>query len=131
MDWAKAKFVDRVLHSVWLDPDEVRERYDLRKIASAQRPVSARLLSDWQQVAPGSDAAVIAFDFRVTGNAKRKLVRRLNSEGRLLRRRGGLTCRFSLSLKLLDDYALAYAVIARECGGELLHWRVVPSPLAD
>ncbi len=67
MDWAKAKYVDRLLNSLWLRPDTVRTRYDLRKIASAQRPVSAQLLSDWQQVAPGSDAAVIAFDFRVTG----------------------------------------------------------------
>lgn len=129
MDWASATFFDRILHSLWLDPDEVRVKFDLDKISQAQLPISAQLLADWQVIAPGADAAVAEFDFRAAGNAKRKLIRRLH--GLIHRRRGGLTCRSSLSLKWLNDYALAYHVVAQGCGGALLGWRFLKSPLPD
>jgi hypothetical protein len=129
VDWTAATFFDRVIHGLWLEPDDVRAKYDLAAIASAHRPLNDAFVKEWRHLAPGSDATVIEFDFRATGNAKRKLLRRLN--GHVLKRRGGFKVRSATSLSLLDDYALAYDIIARECGGALLRWGLVPSPISD
>ena len=129
VDWAAATFLDRVIHGLWLDPDAVRAKFDLEAIGKHQRPMNEALIADWRKIAPGSDAAVIEFDFRATGNAKRKLLRRL--DGHISRSRGGLTHRSSMSLKWLGDYALAYDIVAQECGGTLIAWRTVRSPLFD
>ena len=129
MDWATATFFDRVVHGLWLDPDDVRGRFDVKAIANDHLPLNDSLVKEWHQIAPGSDATVIEFNFRATGNAKRKLLRRLS--GHVLKRRGGLVLRSATSLKWLADYALAYDIVARECGGTLLEWGFVPSPLRE
>lgn len=129
MDWTTATFFERVIHGLWLDPDDVRARFDLDAIANDHRPLNESLLKAWQQVAPGSDATVVEFDFRATGNVKRKLLRRL--QGHVTKQRGGLKLRSATSLKWLADYALAYDIVARECGGTLVGWRFLPSPLPE
>ena len=129
MDWAAATFFDRVIHGLWLDPVEVRANIDVDAIRNHQRPHNEALVTDWRRIAPGSDAAVIEFNFHAAGKAKRKLLRRLN--GHILKRRGGFRVRSAMSLRWLDDYALAYDIVARGCGGTLLGWTVVPSPLHE
>ena len=98
-------------------------------IAADQLPLIERLVEDWRRIAPGSDATVMEFDFQATGNAKRKLLRRL--VGHVVTRRGGLTLRSAEQLKWLPDFALAYDIVARECGGELLGWRYLASPIPE
>ncbi len=129
MDWATATFLDRLLHGLWLDTEDVRVRYDLASIAADQLPVIERILAEWRRIAPGSDATVMEFDFQATGNAKKKLLRRLS--GHVVTRRGGLTLRSATQLKWLPDYALAYGIVARECGGELLGLRFLASPIPE
>ncbi|MCI3135518.1 hypothetical protein [Phenylobacterium aquaticum] len=129
MDWAEATFFDRVIYDLWLDPKDVRARFDLAAIASLHRPLNEALARDWRDIAPGADAAVVEFEFRATGNAKRKMLRRL--DGHVLKHSGGLRLRSSMSLEWLDDYVLAYEIVARECGGKLVGWRYVKSPLPD
>lgn len=129
VDWATAKFFDRLVHGLWLDTDDVQARYDVNAIASDHLPLNEILIKDWRQIAPGSDAAVIEFNFRAAGNAKRKLLRRL--QGHVSKRRGGLRLRSAMSLKWLADYALAYDIVARECGGALLSWTILPSPIPE
>ena len=127
MDWTAATFFERVIHGLWLDADDVRARYDLAAITNDHRPLNDAVVKGWRQLAPGSDATLIEFDFRATGNAKRKLLRRL--QGHVLKRRGGIRVRSAMPLKWLDDYALAYDIVARECGRALLGWGFVPSPM--
>ena len=129
MDRATATFFDRVVHGLWLDPDDVRVRYDLRAIENNHRLLNDRLVKEWQEIAPGSDATVVEFDFRASGKSKEKLLRRM--DWRVFKRRGGFTIRSATSLRWLPDYALAYDIVARECGGALLRWRFVPSPIGD
>ena len=120
-------FFEQVAHGLWLDPDAVRARYDVDEISKRQRPMTNALIIGWNNIAPNSDAAVVEFDFRAIGNAKRKLLRRV--DGYVSKYRGGFSSRKALSLKRLADYALAYDIVARECGGELVAWRYLPSPL--
>jgi hypothetical protein len=129
VDWATATFFDQVVHGLWLDPDDVRARFDVNAIANGHLSLNDRLVKEWREIAPSSDATVIEFNFRAAGSAKRKLMRRLN--GHVLKRRGGLRLRSATPLKWLADYALAYDIVARECGGALLGWGFVPSPLCE
>lgn len=129
VDWAAATFLDHVLHSLWLDPECVCIKFDLGAIAKRHAPFNEALVASWQAVAPGSDAAVIEFDFRASGGAKRKLLRRLN--GHVIQRRGGFKLRSATSLKWLPDYAIAYEIAAHECGGVLIGWTWMRSPLSD
>lgn len=129
VDWATATFLDRLLYGLWLDPEDVRVRYDVASIVADQLPLIERLVQDWRKVAPGSDATVMEFDFQATGNAKKKLLRRLS--GHVVTRRGGLTLRSAQQLKWLPDFALAYDIVARECGGSLLGWRYLASPIPE
>ncbi|MFC3068917.1 hypothetical protein [Phenylobacterium soli] len=131
VDWATASFFERVIHGLWLDPDEVRAKFDVAEISTRHRALNSALVTTWRRIAPGSDAAVIEFDFSAVGNAKRKLLRRLELNGHMLKRRGGVRLRSSLSLKWLNDYSAAYEIVARQCGGELLGWCFVPSPLRE
>lgn len=129
MDWATATFFDRVVHGLWLDPEDVRVRYDLQAIENQHRPLNERIVKEWREIAPGSDATVIEFDFWATGNAKRKLLRRI--DWLVTQRRGGFKIWSATSLHWLPDYALAYEVLARECGGALIGWRFVSSPIPE
>ena len=118
-----------MVHDLWLDPEEVRVRYDLRSIESEHRPHNERLVQEWREIAPSSDATVIEFDFCATRNAKRKLLRRINWH--VAQRRGGFKIWSATSLRWLPDYALAYDVLARESGGALIGWRFIPSPIPE
>lgn len=129
VDWATATFLDRLLHGLWLDPEDVRVRYDVASIAADQSPVIESLIEEWRKVAPSSDATVMEFDFKATGNAKKKLLRRLS--GHVVKRRGGLILRSAKELRRLPDFALAYDIVARECGGSLLGWRYLASPIPE
>ena len=129
MDWATATFFDRVIHSLWLDPEQVRAKFDVAAISKRQSRSNKALIASWQALAPGSEAAVIEFDFHAAGNAKRKLMRRLN--GHVLKRRGGFKLRSATPLQWLPDYALAYEIAAQTCGGTLAGWNYVPSPLNE
>jgi hypothetical protein len=120
-------FFEQVAHGLWLSPDDMRVKYDLLAIGRRQSLLTEAMVTDWHKVAPGADAAVIEFDFHVVGGAKRKLLRRL--DGYISKYRGGFSSRKAMSLKWLGDYALAYDIAAKECGGELVGWRFVPSPL--
>ena len=128
MDWAKATLFDRVIHGLWLDPDEVRAKFDLEAIGNRQRLQNEALIREWHKIAPGSDATVIEFDFRAAGNSKRKLLRRLDHLHHS-KCRGGLTIREAMSLEMLDDFALAYEIVALGCAGALLGWRFLRSPI--
>lgn len=85
--------------------------YDVAAIANDHRPLNDSLVEEWREVAPGSDATLLEFDFRATGNAKRKLLRRLH--GHVITRRGSLRVQSATSLKWVEDYALAYDIVAR------------------
>jgi hypothetical protein len=131
MDWTVATFLDRLLHGLWFDPDQVRDRYDVGAIRKRQRRLTEVLVREWREVAPGADAAVIEFEFQATGNAKRKLLRRLEGDGPISKWRGGFSCRSAMPFQWLEDYAIAYDIVATDCGGALVKWRVVASPLRD
>jgi len=127
MDPPIATFFDGTIKSLWLDPVDVRTRFDLDDLRSRQRAQNDALLIGWAAVSPGSNATVIEFDFRASGGAKQKLLRRLH--GNKLLRSGGFKLRHAISLEWLRDYTLAYEIVAQDCGGQLVSWDYVPSPL--
>jgi hypothetical protein len=73
----------------------------------------------------------VEFVFHAVDNAKKKLLRRLRGDGLISKWRGGFSCRSATPFQLLEDYALAYDIVATDCGGELVGCRIVASPLRD
>jgi len=101
----------------------------LSSLTAEHEVINKRLKEEWVRTYPQSDATVVEFVLRATGNAKRKLLRRWPTETEI--RRGALVYRVATSFEHLTAHSVEQALNAIECGGVLEPWRLVAKPLSE
>jgi hypothetical protein len=102
---------------------------DLARVTAEHDAINKRLQQEWTRVNPQSEATVVEFVVRATGNAKRKLLRRWPTE--LETRPGAIVYRAATSFEFLTAHSVEQALNAIECGGKLEPWRLVADPLRE